>query len=215
MAVFMAICRQFYLLNGTLMARTHAEQSAGLSAADNYARLLELEPDDERAWAGYARAMFGNRDYQTALDYYRRLSLRHPDSRNYQLNEAVCLTNLRQYEDALKTLYKLNYEAPDDQNVNRVLAWALVGSCKYGQAAKIYQSLLDTESPASDDLLNYAYCQWFSGDVTHAAELLRRYARHDGVSFDAAREFFGTESDFISDHGVSDVEVRLMIDLLG
>ena len=205
---------QFYVLNGTLLMRTHDKRSAGLTASENYSRLLAMEPDNERAWAGYARAMFDAQDYQTALAYYRRLVTAHPDGRSYQLNEAVCQTNLRQYEEALKTLYKLNYEAPDDQNVSRVLAWTLVGSQKYEQAMKIYTTLLSAEDSAADDLLNYGYCLWFNGEVSQAADSFRNYASQDGITFDAVKEFLGTEADFIREHGISEVEVRLMIDLL-
>lgn len=205
---------QFYLLNGTLLMRTHDKQNAGLTAGESYARLLELEPDNERAWAGYARAMFEAGDYQTALDYYHRLVAHHPSNRSYQLNEAVCLSNLKQYEEALRMLYKLNYEAPDNQNVSRVLAWTLVGCRKYDQATKIYTALLSAETPVADDLLNYGYCLWFSKAVTQAADAFRRYAQQDGVTFDAVKEFFGTEAGTIRDHGISEVEVRLMIDLL-
>ena len=205
---------QFYLLNGTLLMRTHDKRNAGLTASANYARLLELEPDNERAWVGYARAMFEAGDYQTAFDYYHRLTLHHPSNRSYQLNESVCLSNLKQYEEALKTLYKLNYEAPEDANVNRVLAWTLTGAHKYDQAAKIYTTLLSADTPVADNLLNYAYCLWFSGSVSQAAATFRRYAQQDGITFDATKEFFGAESDFIRSHGISEVEIRLMIDLL-
>ena len=204
---------QFYLLNGTVLMRTHTERNAGLDAATCFARLLEIEPENERGWAGYARALFADGDYQGALDYYRRLSSRHPERQSYLLNEAVCLTRLQDYEGALKLLYKLNYEAPDDLDVMRVLAWALVGSSKYDQAARYYQQLIAIEAPIADDILNYGYCLWFARSVEQAADMFRRYAGLEGVSFDARREF-ATEADVISQHGVSDVEVQLMVDLL-
>ena len=204
---------QFYLLNGTVLMRTHTERNAGLDAATCFARLLEIEPENERGWAGYARALFADGDYQGALDYYRRLSSRHPERQSYLLNEAVCLTRLQDYEGALKLLYKLNYEAPDDLDVMRVLAWALVGSSKYDQAARYYQQLIAIEVPIADDILNYGYCLWFARSVEQAADMFRRYAGLEGVSFDARREF-ATEADVISQHGVSDVEVQLMVDLL-
>ena len=205
---------QFYLLNGTVLSRTHTEQNAGLTVAGSYARLLELDPQNERGWAGYARAMFDSGDYQAALAYYRRLTERHPDRRNYLLNEAVCLTKLNEYGEALKLLYRLNYEAPDDANVTRVLAWTLVGDAKYDAASKFYQALLSSDTVLSDDLLNYGYCLWFSRSITAAAGMFRRYASQPGVSFSAMGEFFGPEHDFICRHGVSDVEIRLMADLL-
>lgn len=204
---------QFYLLNGTVLMRTHTERNAGLDAATCFARLLEIEPENERGWAGYARALFADGDYQGALDYYRRLSSRHPERQSYLLNEAVCLTRLQDYEGALKLLYKLNYEAPEDLDVMRVLAWALVGSSKYDQAARYYQQLIAIEAPIADDILNYGYCLWFARSVEQAADMFHRYAGQEGVSFDARREF-ATEADVISQHGVSDVEVQLMVDLL-
>lgn len=206
---------QFFLLCGTLLARTHTERCAGLTAADCYGRLLQLEPENERAWNGYARAMFDSGDYQAALDYYRRLVASHPDHLGHQLNAAVCMANLGQYEEALQVLYKLNYESPDNHGVSRVLAWTLMDSGRYEQALKLYQQLLAVDSPESGDLLNHAYCLWFSGDVAGAVDAFSRYARLDGVSFNAAEEFLQTEARFISAHGVGDVEVRLMIDVLG
>ena len=204
----------FYLLNGTLLIRTHDKQNAGLTASESYGRLLELEPDNKQAWAGYARAMFCDHDYQAALDYYHRLVMNNPQNRNYLLNEAVCLANLKCYEEALKTLYKLSYEAPNDQNVSRVLAWTLMGSRKYEQSIKIYEKLLSIEEFVADDLLNYSYCLWFSGAVSMAVDGFRRYARQINVKFDAIKEFLETEATFIHDHNISEVEIRLMIDAL-
>lgn len=205
---------QFYLLNGTLLMRTHADRNAGLTARESFQHLLQLQPDSERAWVGYARTAFADGDYQDAFDYYTRLAQRRPDRHSYQLNQAVCLTNLSQYDEALKLLYKLNYESPDDLDVSRVLAWTLVGAARYDQAAAIYQELLVADSPQADDLLNYGYCLWFSGRPAEAADHFKRYAQADGITFDAQKEFLHTEARLIRQHGVSEVEVRLMIDFL-
>ena len=206
---------QFYLLNGTLLMRTRQAENAGLSARESFARCLETDPDNERAWNGYARSLFSDGDYEQALIYYRKLIVSYQDNVGYQLNEAVCLTNLKKYEEALKILYRLNYDDPDNQNVNRVLAWALVGACKYEPALKIYGELISQETLQTDDLLNAAYCHWFSGAVAQAIELFRRY---DGLSegnFNAVKEFLGNEASMIREHGIDDIEVRLMIDAIG
>lgn len=205
---------QFYLLNGHVLMRTHDSENAGLTATESYYRVLELQPDNERAWSGYARASFGNGDYDQALRYYRKLLERHQENQTYQMNVAVCLTNMGKHEEALKMLYKLNYELPDDKNVSRVLAWALVGAKKYELAGNIYAQLLAADERTADDLLNGAYHHWFSGDVAGAVALFREYAGQEGVTFNAAKEFLDNEADTIRSHGVSEVEVRLMIDQL-
>lgn len=206
---------QFYLLNGTLLMRTRQAENAGLSARESFARCLETEPDNERAWNGYARSLFSDGDYEQALTYYRKLIVTHQDNVGYQLNEAVCLTNLKRYEEALKILYRLNYEDPDNQNVSRVLAWALVGACKYEPALKIYGELTSQETLQADDLLNAAYCHWFSGAVAQAIELFRRYAGLSEGNFNAVKEFLENEASMIREHGIGDIEVRLMIDAIG
>ena len=205
---------QFYMMNGSVLMRTHATENAGLTAKESFARCLEFEPDNERLWTGYARALFSSEDYSLALEYYEKLMARHPDSRSYQLNAAVCMTNMDHYDDALKILYKLNYEQPEDDNVNRVLAWTLIGAGKYEQATRKYEELLNAENPMPVDLLNAAYCHWFGRDIPGAVALFRRYAQCEGVTFNATQEFFTHEARMIGKHGISDVEVRLMTDLL-
>lgn len=205
---------QFYLMNGSVMAHLHCEQSAGLTMRENYARLVEMAPDNERGWTGYARALFADGDYEQARMYYDKLLEKHPGHLNNQLNAAVCLTNMKQYDEALKILFKLNYEAPDNLNVNRVLAWALVGACKYEQATKMYDSLLSVPEPVSEDLLNAAYCHWFGNDVAGAVNLFRQYGKCEGVSFDPYREFLIEEASMIAEHGIGETEIRLMSDLL-
>ena len=95
----------------------------------------------------------------------------------------------------------------------QVLAWALTGCGKYEQALKIYKDLLDAEQPQPDDLLNAAYCYWFDKQVVEAVKLFRRYGKQDGIQFNAAAEF-AHEAENIRAHGISQIEVQLMVDLL-
>ena len=205
---------QFYWMNGNLLMRTHATSNAGLTALQSFECLLKIEPNNERAWIGYARTLFGKGDYEGSLSYYRKLLEKHPSHQNYLLNAAICLTNMRTYEEALDILYKLNYEAPDNDNINRVLAWALTGVRKYEQASRIYQKLLQTEQPELEDMLNAAYMYWFSGNVRESIALFRRYAKTNGVNFDVHQEFWYNEYEMIASHGVGDTEIRLMTDAI-
>jgi len=204
---------QYYLLRATLLQHVHPTLMDQRLVRQLYARCLELAPDMERAMKGYARAAFNEGDYEEALNYYGRLRERHPDSRGYQLNEAVCLTNLNNSEAALKILFKLNYETPADDQVNRVLAWALTSARRYDEAQTIYDRLLSVEKPVADDLLNAAYCYWFSRQVGKAVRFFRRYAKQEGVTFVAIEEF-RREANTLSRHGVEPIEVQLMTDLL-
>lgn len=189
------------------------------TAVDAYRRALKCLGDGsgsvslEQVLTGLARAEFRCSNYQAAMDCYDQLLDLHPDKKSLLLNKSVCLMRLAQYEEALKMLYKLNYEEPDDDNVSRILAWALVGSGKYEQAAKIYTRLLD-DDPTSvvDDMLNYGYCLWMAGDAAGAATMLRQYAAQMGDNGDMHKEFFTAEHDLLARKGITDVEIQLMLD---
>ena len=138
-----------------------------------------------------------------------------PDNRSIELNVAVCLIDLKRYDEALKLLYKLNYEEADDERVNRVLAWCLTLLGKYEQALKIYESLLASDKPSADDLLNNAFCLWFKKDVAGAENLFRRLLSQQADSeFSLENELLVVEHALLLEHGLTDIDIHLMLDLL-
>jgi tetratricopeptide (TPR) repeat protein len=177
----------------------------------NYAQALSLQPDSERALAGYARALFHEAAYQEALDAYDKLLIQQPEKKSYLLNKAVCLTNLKRYDEAERVLFRLNYEAQDDANVNRVLAWTLTSNGKYEQAEKLYNQLLSDGNPAADDLLNYGLCLWFSGQIDDAADCFHRYLMESGESKESIIE---NELELIRAKGITEPEIQMMLYIL-
>ena len=161
---------EYYMMAGYL----------GVDPKDNYAKAVKLQPNNERALVGYARALFAENSYQEALAVYDQLLELQPEKKSYLLNKAVCLTNLARYGEAEKLLFRLNYESPEDMNVSRVLAWSLTCDGKYEQAEKLYQQLLSVEKPLSEDILNDGYCLWFSGAIDDAADCFHRYLKETG-----------------------------------
>lgn len=177
----------------------------------NYSQALSLQPDSERALAGYARALFHEVAYQEALDAYDKLLIQQPDKKSYLLNKAVCLTNLKRYDEAERVLFRLNYEAEDDANVNRVLAWTLTSNGKYEQAEKLYNQLLSDGKPSADDLLNYGFCLWFSGHIDDAADCFHRYLLESGESKESIIE---NELELIRAKGITEPEIQMMLYIL-
>ena len=192
---------QYYMMSAWL----------GREPKANYGQALALQPDSERALAGYARALFNEGAYQEALDAYDKLLIQQPDKKSYLLNKAVCLTNLKRYDEAERVLFRLNYEAEDDANVNRVLAWALTCDGKYEQAEKFYNQLLSEEEPAEDDLLNYGLCLWFSGHIDEAADCFHRYLM---VSGEPKESIIENELELIRAKGITEPEIQMMLYIL-
>ena len=200
---------QYWMMAGYL-SQHHTNLVNGFDDLQCYAKALDMQPGNERALVGYARALFLRERYADALDTYNQLVDIRPEKKSYRLNRAVSMTNLGQYTGALQDLYRLNYESPEDQNVNRVLAWTLVCEGKYESAEKIYTQLLESNTQA-DDLLNYGYCLWFSGHIDEAADCFHRFLKETGA---APAFILQNEAGLLKEKGITEPEQQLMLYIL-
>ena len=183
---------------------------AGEDGIDGYRHALALQPDHERALLGYAKALFLQQDYEEALACYERLLAMQPEKRGYLLNRAVCLSRMGRYQEAQKDLFRMNYETPDDVQVNRVLAWVLTCDDKYEQAIKIYSRLLSGDVQ-TEDLLNYGYCLWLSGNTNDAADCFHRFLKETG---ETAAVILNSERELLMEKGITEPEMEMMLYML-
>lgn len=216
---------QYYMLAGTVLMRRDEvilhSHLKGLTAVECFEHAVNLRPDESRAILGHARALFSEGCYEGARDAYASLLRLQPDNMAAMLSYSVCLTNMEQYDEAMQVLYRLNYEHPDNDNVNRVMARALTGSGKFGQARKLYSRLCDSGSVENEDIINYGYCEWFDGNNNTAAELFARYLRKRSPKAGlsdyrelAESDIIVPEKEFLAGHGVTQTEIQLMLDLV-
>lgn len=190
------------------------------AAYANFEKVLKSDSDNEMALRGMARTAFMMEDYDDAEDLFKRLRDLRPSKRYYQLYYCLSLMKTDQIEDALGELYKLNYERPDDADVDRALAWSLLLSGKSEQAYSKYEKLLSIPNPLDDDYLNAGYCQWILGKIENALSLFRKYkdliAKKKNVLIDKddINYHFTNDIDVLHAHGISDIDVMLMEDML-
>lgn len=189
-------------------------------AMDVFDRILELQPDNERATALLAKACLVEGEAAEAEMHYEKLYMLHPENTGYALNYCVAQTECEKYDEAVTLLYKLDYEHPDNADIKRVLAWSLMGQGKLEQADKEYSRLLDCGKPAASDCLNAGYCRWFRGDVTGAVGLFKSYMKAMAQSEPSHNGTLSMEDVFINDwhmlerNGVTPVSVSLMLALV-
>ena len=199
-----------YMMCGYLLQHNRYDFGKEKDAKFCYQKAVELEPENEKALQGYARALFDQMAYQEALEVYDKLLTINAGKKSYLLNRAVCLTKLRRYDDALKDLYRLNFESSDDVNVNRVLAWTLTCDGKYEQAGKIYDQLLKDQMQ-QEDLLNYGYCLWLGGHVDDAADCFHRYLKD---SKELKTSIIDNERTLLLEKGITEPEMQMMLYIL-
>lgn len=147
-----------------------------LEAHALYARILDLQPDDERAMTGCAQACFHAEAYADAAHLYGQLHELHPDNRAMALNYAIAQINSDEADEAMKLLYRLDYERAGDLGVKRAMAWGHLRLGHLDQAEELYREILATSACDASDRLNAGYCHWFAGRVDMAITLIQQAA---------------------------------------
>jgi tetratricopeptide (TPR) repeat protein len=192
---------------------THRLGSMATVTIQLFRKALEMKPDDEKAMAGLARALFSSENYDEAIEYYERLLLLKPDSKNYTLSLAYSLINVNRHEEAKKHLYKLQYLYPEDQYVNRGLAQVLTSLDQFEQAEKLYEQLTTVDNPQSDDLLDYGFCLWYDHKIDAAVNIFKQYVKNKrDTDADLEKVFLTLRADQLSQHQISTIEIYMMLD---
>jgi Flp pilus assembly protein TadD len=114
---------------------------------------------------------------------------------------------LGDYEEALQVLFRLNYEDADDTAVLRALAWTLLCSDKIEQACNRYAGLTSKEGATSEDFLNQGYSQWIAHNIKEAVESFKKSIQLSGNN---SEDFWLTEYDLLTSHGISNIDIALM-----
>ena len=175
-------------------------------------RLEALEPGNKRALSLLARSHFENGEYGRSAAYYGKLLEQDPENKTATLNYCVALSKAEKYDAAINLLYKLDIEMPDSMPVIRVLAWTLMGLGKYGQAEKYYNRLLASEDAETGDWLNAGYCDWLRGNVADAVNKFGKFI--EAQKSDSITEELRNDKDFLTKHGLTETDMRIMSDLI-
>ena len=202
---------QACLMMGTALMRT--ETGDGLAPEEFFDLVLARDSFNERALSASARLLFADQQYEQALGHYETLMTLRSDQRSYQLNAAICFIHLGRQQEALKLLFKLSYDNAGDVEVTRALAWALTVDGRCEQAREYYQRLLSAGDAHPVDLLNSGYNEWLAGRNADAVGMFRRFValqEHQATALE--KEFMLKEHKLLSGRGISDTEIRLMLD---
>ena len=197
-----------------LMGYTNISLGKAEYAYPFFDKALKIEPDNQWALKGKARAALESEDYQTAEEVYALLLALEPNNKNYTMNRCVALLKLGRTSEVREELFRLDYQYPNDMNVKRILAWAMLTDKSLDKAAQLYESLLST-SPANEDYLNAGYCQWAKGDMKRAVELFREWMRKSGNDTEQLLDEFRNDTDTLRKYGISETDCYLMLSLVG
>lgn len=203
------------------------KKSDAEKARQCFAKVLEQEPDNEKALKALAKAAYRSGHTDDACSIYRQLCSSDDTPKGLGLEYAVILAKMERFDEASKLLYKLDFKYPDTIDVKRVLAWVLMGQRNLQQADREYTRILENNAAVGPmDQLNAAYCKWFEGDIRSAASLMAAYYKaHQCGSeqqkktqplnyneFSAALSAeFHNDNSMLERYGISNVDKMLVI----
>jgi len=171
-----------------------------------------LEPENEQVLKDLARCSFAAGQYDEAASHYAALTDLHPEKKSYMLYRAITLIAQKKYDESAQILFELDYEKPNSAEVMSALIYTLLWQEKLAQAKKYAERLVDLPKTKAKDLLYAAYAFWFAGDVKQTLVLLNRCS-HDKQPLDV-RQRLQNDRDLLALYGKSDVDCKLLLDLL-
>lgn len=175
-------------------------------------RSLEMRPGNKQVTKALAQAAFHNGDFDVAEKCYRSLLEMEPGHMGYELNMAIAQVNNDQRAEGLQTLYKLHFEDEGNLNVLRGLAWGQMLEGNLEQAEKLYGKLL--QAGHDEDCLNAGYCAWLFGKTQEAVDLFRRYLKLRKGDRKQLLADFANDARLLRLFAKSDVEQRIMADIV-
>lgn len=207
---------RYWLLDG--LCYLEMENDAALACV-SLQTAKGLQPGNRRVLSLLARAYFSDGKYDDAAETYGELYRLDTSNKTVTLNYCIALAKAKRYDEAAGLLYKLTFENENSTGVVRVLAWTLMGQGKLEQADKEYAKLLNSPDTETGDYLNAGYCRWFMQDMPGAVAFFRRFISVSNklaggkAPVDIENEML-KDRDILSDHGISDIDFTLVVDLL-
>lgn len=181
-----------------------------------FEKIVNEQPDNHKVMAMLARCYMQGENYEKAINIYSKLLLLYPDNQQYELNLCVALCRIHSFDEAVEHLYRLHYEHGDDLNVQRILAWALMGQNRLGQADEMYAQVTANEHHEAVDYLNHGYCKWFENAYDEAVACFKNYLKEQKVSKDDTQlsKEFDADRQTLYDHGIMPLDITLMLDMV-
>lgn len=146
-------------------------------AYDNLITAEALSPESHDVCKLLGEVSYELNIWPKAYECYHQLTEWYPHNWRYSLKLAVSEMEMGQFDDALQRLYQLDFEHENEPRIMSELAWVLLHVKKTDEARKTYDRLFKAGHKDSEDIANYAYTFWFSGEYHAAANLFRSYLK--------------------------------------
>lgn len=181
-------------------------------AISYYEQLLRQQPDEPSVLAMLGLAHEKLKQYDEAIVIFYRLAELQPDNVEAAFRLGLCFFSLHLYQDAVDQFYKVVYLEPKRQPGRSMLALSLTAFGRFDEAARYFDELI-ADAPAFIDYQNAGHNEWLRGNIVEAATLYAEALKLEGKHF-LTLDFFDGDRHFLTAHGLTDFDFRLMVDLV-
>lgn len=181
-------------------------------AIDDYSKFDLFSPDNLWNITHTAACYRALRQHDRALEHYRRAEALSPENLSVCLNIGHCLLDLGNTAEALKAYYKVDYLDSTKHRALRPIAWCTFLLGNFEQSLNYYEKVMN-DNPSPHDYLNMGHLHLC---MRHFADAVGYYAKSI-ESFGSSDDFkssFNTDVPYLSDKGITTMEIDLILDNL-
>jgi len=160
---------------------------------------------------GYCHRVLKN--YSQALQYYQRAEKNDPENLQIQASLGNLYMDMGDFHNALQKYYKVEYLSPNNLDIVRPLAWCCMQVGKLSDAHK-YLLKINEKTRNPYDWLNLGHIEWGMGDKQKAVSYYGIAVNNAEKGMEWFINEMYTDSDMLTDLGVSKLDIRLMVDYL-
>ena len=149
-----------------------------------------------------------------ALSYYRKAGELSPENITINLNIAHCLLELGNTEEALKAYFKVDYYDTAKHRALRPIAWCAFQLGNYSLSRDYYAKIADAEEYTPHDFMNMGHLALCQRHYEDALARYRQSIKAFGGQFGTFLHNFNADKQYLTQKGISDIELRLICDSL-
>ena len=196
-----------------MMAECHIQLEQSEQAIESILQLLDYEPDSPELLRRLAILYKHVDRYEDMLAVLLRCEQLLPDDSDIALHIGYGYRKLGLYEEALPYIHKVIYLDEHNLSARRLLTSALLRLGRCDEARHHVEMVLTTAEVSADDYLFAGHCEWLCGDVTAACAYYVECVKANGEAF-AHRHFFDEARELLVANGLTDHDLRYMLDLI-
>ena len=198
------------------LAYCHQKNNAYNQAIYYYQQADLISPDNDWILQQMRTCYAALGEYDQEYDCLKKLKEIHPEDNHITAQLGLCYMQLNKYEEAANCFYELEYKGERLLHSWKALGWCNFKINKLNQAEKYYTKILQQNKVEWSDFLNAGHVAWCQNKIAEAIKYYKEYISLIRKQNGNANVLipFDKDTNELLKHGISQVEIYLMRDII-